>query len=99
MKPFVDPIVWRDDLTPAENAQWVVEEEDRRRNTVEAKQSRFLHKCLCLATSWEVFEALVRGESVPIGRLNPEYVQRFGLRAYGMREIRAARAAVAIGAP
>jgi hypothetical protein len=37
-------------------------------------------KAMMLADSLEVCEALLRGESVPVERLRPEWVKRFGRR-------------------
>lgn len=33
-----------------------------------------------LSPSLDICEALLRGESVPVDRLDPEWVDRFGLR-------------------
>jgi hypothetical protein len=37
-------------------------------------------KALMLAPTPAIYEALLAGERVPIGRLNPEWVRRYGLR-------------------
>jgi len=39
-----------------------------------------LWKALVLAPSVEICEALLAGEAVPIERLDPGWVRRFGLR-------------------
>ena len=39
-----------------------------------------LWRAMMLAPSLEVCEALLRGESVPIDRLDPVWVRRFGLK-------------------
>jgi hypothetical protein len=48
--------------------------------SAQARASRRLWKAIMLAPSLEICEALLRGESVPLDRLNPEWVKRFGLR-------------------
>ena len=68
-------------MTPRENAQYVIDAEQRARDSADARASRHLYKCLCLATDLETFEALIAGESVPLSRLDADAVKRFGLRA------------------
>ena len=46
----------------------------------EAERWRRVWRALVLAPDVEVFEALARGESVPLSRLDPEAVERFGRR-------------------
>lgn len=46
----------------------------------EARESRRWHRRLRLSPNLEVFEALSRGEAVPVSRLDPEWVERYGLR-------------------
>lgn len=51
----------------------VIEERKRRR------ASR-VFKALMLAPTIELGEALLRGERIPVDKLRPEWVQRFGIR-------------------
>jgi hypothetical protein len=48
--------------------------------TAEAAWDRYFWKCLMLATDLETLEALLDGETVPIDRLDPEWMERFGRR-------------------
>lgn len=41
---------------------------------------RRLWKIVMLSPSIEVCEALLRGQTVPVTRLDPEWVRRFGLK-------------------
>jgi hypothetical protein len=43
-------------------------------------QDRRLWRAFMLAPTIEVCEALLRGEEVPLGQLDQEWVRRFGLR-------------------
>jgi hypothetical protein len=47
----------------------------------ERREFRRFWKALMLATDVETLEALLLGESVPIDRLDPEWVVRFGWRS------------------
>lgn len=40
--------------------------------------SQFAAKCVRLAPNLETCEALMRGEKVPMSRLDPEWVRRYG---------------------
>ena len=42
--------------------------------------ARRLWRAFMLAPSIEVCEALLRGESVPVSRLDPLWVRRFGIK-------------------
>lgn len=56
------------------------EEEERRLHDAEAEAWRAVWRALCLAPSLEIFEALLQGETVPLSRLDREWVRRFGRR-------------------
>ncbi len=65
------------------NAQVAVRDDPVRARieSAEAVQSRFFMKCLRLSGgSLEVMEALLRDEPVPISRLDPSWIGRYGLR-------------------
>jgi hypothetical protein len=65
-----------------ENARLAVENDPVRiaMESEAARASRRLYKAMMLAPSIEICEALLRGENVPIERLNPIWVRKFGLR-------------------
>ncbi len=63
-----------------ENARAVVEAEESAAQSIQSQRGRRLWRAIVLATSLEVVEALLRGESVPLGRLDPEWVARLGRR-------------------
>jgi len=46
----------------------------------ERAELRAVWKAMMLAPTLEVCEALLRGESVPLEQLDPEWVKRFGRR-------------------
>jgi hypothetical protein len=46
----------------------------------EASELARIWRAMMLSPSLEVCEALLRGEIVPVGRLDAEWVVRFGLR-------------------
>jgi len=64
------------------NAAWAIELEDeaRRLHEPEAAAWRAFWRALVLAPSVEILEALLRGEGVPLDRLDAEWVQRLGRR-------------------
>lgn len=43
-------------------------------------RDRRLTRAVLLAPSLEICEALLRGERVPVSRLDPRWVKRYGLR-------------------
>jgi hypothetical protein len=45
-----------------------------------AEETRRLWKAMMLAPTLEVCEALLRGEVVPVERLDPDWVKRFGIK-------------------
>jgi hypothetical protein len=49
-------------------------------DAAEREWLRRIFSAVMLATSVEVCDALIRGERVPIERLDPEWVARFGLK-------------------
>lgn len=48
------------------------------RATRERRESLFMLKCLRLACDLETFEALLRGEKVPRGRIDPQWARAYG---------------------
>ncbi len=64
-----------------ENAREAIEEEEREWTSLERRRANELWRALRLAVDLETFEALVRGESVPLDRLDEVEVRRFGRRA------------------
>jgi hypothetical protein len=46
-----------------------------------AGETRRAWRAMMLAPTLEVCEALLRGEMVPIDRLDPEWVERFGVKS------------------
>lgn len=60
-----------------ESASLAVELESRELRWPDAGR---LWRAFMLAPSIEVCEALLRGESVPVSRLDPVWVRRFGLK-------------------
>ena len=65
------------------NARWLIEQEEIERRLLEPERKQWLRflKALRLALDVEAFEALLDGESVPLDRLDPAWVKRFGLRS------------------
>jgi hypothetical protein len=65
------------------NARWVIEQEEieRRLRDPLRHEWRRLWRAIMLSPSIDVCEALLRGESVPIDRLDAHWVERFGLRS------------------
>ncbi len=64
------------------NARWVIEQEELGRRLAEPQRhalQRFW-KAIMLARDVQTFEALLGGEAVPLDRLDPEWVARFGRR-------------------
>jgi hypothetical protein len=53
---------------------------DQQRNAG-AEWAQDFWKALMLSPTIEICEALLDGESVPIDRLDPDWVRRFGLKA------------------
>jgi hypothetical protein len=49
------------------------------RDTKERRESLFILKCLRLAKDFEAMEALMRGEKVPRSRLDPYWVEAYGM--------------------
>lgn len=71
------------ELTPLENALLVTQfddEEDARRRSEWWQAGNRLWKIMMLAPTIEICEAMLRGEAVPVDRLDPEWVRRFGRR-------------------
>jgi hypothetical protein len=52
------------------------------RPTAESERAEYLRgfKAMMLATTLEAYEALLRGESVPVDQLAQEQIARYGLR-------------------
>ena len=69
---------------PAQRTWWDWEEIVRRERPPDTPESRRaldrLWRAMMLAPTITICEALLRDEKVPIDRLRPEWVQRFGLR-------------------
>lgn len=63
-----------------QNATWLIEQEEleRRLRAPERHAMRRFWKALMLAKDVGTFEALLDGESVPLDRLDPVWVKRFG---------------------
>jgi hypothetical protein len=70
-------------VSALDNARWLIEQEEleRRLREPERRQWRRFWKALMLAKDAETLEALLDGESVPLDRLDEEWVARFGRRA------------------
>jgi hypothetical protein len=71
--PSVDELLRETDPGPAKDDRYfkpVVSEDEAGRGW----------KAMMLAPTLEICQALLRGESVPIDQLRPEWVARFGLR-------------------
>jgi hypothetical protein len=64
------------------NAAWVIRQEELERGLREPERRQWLNflKALRLAKDVETFEALLDGESVPLSRLDPEWMARYGRR-------------------
>jgi hypothetical protein len=62
-----------------ENIARLNRERDQRQ-TAEWRAGNRLWKIMMLAPTIEIAEALLRGDPVPINRLDPVWVERFGLR-------------------
>ena len=56
-------------------------EDDGERAELDAAYSRDVWRAMMLAKDLETCRALLRGETVPLERLDPEWVARFGLRS------------------
>ncbi len=67
-------------MTPSENAALVIELEERQRLLTAPERHAWNRawRAVMLSPSIEVCEALLRGESVPVDRLDPVWVKRFG---------------------
>jgi hypothetical protein len=69
---------------PPEKRTWWDWEEIRRREEGDRPDDSAavarLYRAMCLAPTIEICEALLRGEQVPLDRLNQEAVLRYGLR-------------------
>ena len=65
-----------------ENATWTIEQEELERQLAEPERRELQRfwKALMLAPDVETFEALLDGEPVPVDRLDPEWMARFGRR-------------------
>lgn len=57
-----------------------LEEEARQADALTVQAWRRVWRAVMLSPSLEVCEALLRGERVPLDRLDPDWVRRFGLR-------------------
>jgi hypothetical protein len=62
-----------DSITPSENARLAVEFE-------RWPDARRLWRILMLSPTIEIAEALLKGQTVPIESLDPEWVKRFGFK-------------------
>ena len=62
-------------MNALENARWVVEEEKRLRAVARYQRGS---KAWRLAPTLEVYQALLRGESVPVDQLDHEWFVRLG---------------------
>lgn len=62
------------------DAELELEERARRAAASAREACNRVWRAMMLAPTLEVFEALVRGESVPLDRLDQEWVRRFGRR-------------------
>jgi hypothetical protein len=58
-----------------ENARWAIEEEERHRATDRYQRGS---KAMRLAPTLDVYHALLRGESVPIDRIDQKWFIRLG---------------------
>ena len=69
-------------MTALENARLVLELEEQQRWAAAPVRAHWdrIWRALMLATSWEVLRALLCGESVPLDRLDPAWMRRFGRR-------------------
>jgi hypothetical protein len=65
---------------PLENARSAIEAEERERESDHRESARRLWRALVLSPSLEVFDALLRGECVPVDRLDCDWVARLGRR-------------------
>lgn len=65
------------------NARWINEQEEleRRLRDPERHELRRFWRALVLAQDVETFEALLDGESVPVDRLDADWLARFGIDA------------------
>ena len=71
-----------DDMDALQNAAYAVQH-DPVRHHLESDSRRAasrLWKIIMLSPTLDILEALCRNEPVPIERLDPEWVKRFGLR-------------------
>lgn len=50
------------------------------RDSKKRRESLHLHKALRLAPSLEMCEALLRGEKVPVSKLDPRWARAYGIR-------------------
>lgn len=70
-------------LTPAENAALAVDLDPVRlqRETAAWRAGNRLWRAVMLAPTAELCDALLRGQHVPLERLDPAWVAKFGLRS------------------
>ena len=62
------------------NAVYAANLEREERAQRREEEYRFGFKCMMLAPTLDIYHALLRGENVPLDRLNQEAVARYGLR-------------------
>lgn len=69
-------------MSARENAAFVIDEEElsRRLQEPERRELQRFWRALMLAKDVSTFEALLDGEKVPVDRLDPEWMTRFGRR-------------------
>jgi hypothetical protein len=60
------------------NAAELIELEERERRLAARETANRIWRAMMLAPSLEVCEALLRGESIPLDRLDREWSRRFG---------------------
>ena len=67
-------------VSASANAAWVIEQEEIERRLTAPQRHIWnrLWRAVMLAPSVEICEALLRDESVPLDRLDPVWVKRFG---------------------
>jgi hypothetical protein len=83
VNPPPRPILSRGAALARENAELAVRDDPVRMQleSVEAVAGRAMWKAMMLSGgSLEICEALLRDEPVPLSRLDPEWVERYGLR-------------------
>jgi len=67
-------------LIPTENAKLAVELDAEWHSSEDARRYRRGWKAWMLAPTLDIYRALMEGQTVPVGKLDPEWVTRFGTR-------------------